>query len=103
MNFSNPQHSPLATRHSPFKVGLLGGSFNPIHNCHLTIAHHAYERLQLSQLLFIPTGDPPHKRDGSLAPANVRADMVRLAIADNPRFMVSDIELPLTGKSNSID
>lgn len=103
MNFPNPQHPPLAVHHSPLRLGLLGGSFNPIHNCHLTIAHHVHERMQLSQVLFIPTGNPPHKRDGSLAPANVRADMVRLAIAGNPRFMVSDIEIQRTGKSYSID
>ncbi|MDF0673358.1 MAG: nicotinate-nucleotide adenylyltransferase [Nitrospira sp.] len=103
MSFPRSKHSPLATRHSPLKLGLLGGSFNPIHNCHLSIAHHVHEWMQLSQLLFIPTGDPPHKQGGSLAPANVRVDMVRLAIADSPLFMVSDIEIQRTGKSYSID
>lgn len=59
--------------------------------------------MQLSQILFIPTGDPPHKRDGSLAPANLRFEMVRLAITDSPLFMVSDIEILRKGKSYSID
>ncbi len=95
--------SEASTKHVPLKVGLLGGSFNPIHNGHLTIARHVHESMQLSQVLFIPTGDPPHKRDGSLAPANVRLEMVRLAIADNPLFTVSDIEIRRTGKSYSID
>ncbi len=105
----HPALSPLrprseaSTKHSPLKVGLLGGSFNPIHNGHLTIAQHVHERMQLSQVVFIPTSDPPHKRDGSLAPANVRLEMVRLAIADNPLFTVSDIEMRRTGKSYSID
>ena len=103
MSFPGSNHSPLTTHHSPLKVGLLGGSFNPIHNGHLAIAQHVQERLQLSRVLFIPTGDPPHKRDGTLAPANVRLEMVRLAIADNPLFTVSDIELQRTGKSYSID
>jgi nicotinate-nucleotide adenylyltransferase len=114
MNSSSPDlrhpalspHRPLSeasTKHSPLKVGLLGGSFNPIHNGHLTIAQHVHERMQLSQVLFIPTGDPPHKRDGSLAPANVRLEMVRLAIADNPLFTVSDIEMQRKGKSYSIE
>jgi nicotinate-nucleotide adenylyltransferase len=85
------------------RLGLLGGSFNPIHNCHLAIAHQVHERMQLSQVLFIPTGDPPHKRDGSLAPADVRYEMVRLAIADSPLFMLSDIEIQRKGKSYSID
>ncbi len=100
MNFPNPQYSAHSTQRSvPHRLGLLGGSFNPIHNCHLAIAHYVYERMQLSQVLFIPTGDPPHKRDGSLAPANVRYEMVRLAIADSPLFMVSDIEIQRKGKS----
>jgi nicotinate-nucleotide adenylyltransferase len=105
----HPALSPLrlcseaSTKHSPLKVGLLGGSFNPIHNGHLAIARHVHERMQLSQVLFIPTGDPPHKRDGSLAPANVRLEMVRIAIADNPLFTVSDIEIQRKGKSYSID
>ncbi|MDF0651696.1 MAG: nicotinate-nucleotide adenylyltransferase [Nitrospira sp.] len=106
MNSSNPdfQHSALSTQHSPpQRLGLFGGSFNPIHNCHLTIAHHVHECMQLSQILFIPTGDPPHKQDGSLAPANVRIDMVRLAIADSPLLTVSDIEIQRRGKSYSID
>jgi nicotinate-nucleotide adenylyltransferase len=59
--------------------------------------------MQLSEVLFIPTGDPPHKRDGSLAPANVRLEMVRLAIADNPLFTVSEIEMQRKGKSYSIE
>ncbi|OQW34078.1 MAG: hypothetical protein A4E19_18885 [Nitrospira sp. SG-bin1] len=59
--------------------------------------------MQLSQILFIPTGDPPHKRDGSLAPATARLDMVRLAITDSPFFRVSDIEMQRKGKSYSID
>ncbi len=106
MNPSNPdlQYSARGPEHSPpQRLGLFGGSFNPIHNCHLAIAHHVHERLQLSQILFIPTGDPPHKRDGSLAPANVRSEMVRLAIADSSLFMVSDIEVQRKGKSYSID
>lgn len=104
MNCSNSQHLAPGTQHPiSLRLGLLGGSFNPIHNCHLTIAHHVYEHMQLSQVLFIPTGDPPHKRDDSLAPANVRYEMVRLAIADSPFFMVSDIEVQRKGKSYSID
>ena len=97
--------SPVHEQHQdlPFKIGLLGGSFNPIHNGHLTIAHHVYERMQLSGVLFIPNGDPPHKRDGSLAPANVRLEMVQLAIADSPLFHISDIEMQRNGKSYSID
>jgi nicotinate-nucleotide adenylyltransferase len=54
-------------------------------------------------VLFIPTGEPPHKQGGSLAPAKDRYEMVRLAIVDNPSFALSDIEIKRTGKSYSID
>ncbi|MBS0151132.1 MAG: nicotinate (nicotinamide) nucleotide adenylyltransferase [Nitrospira sp.] len=104
MNVSNPQHSALnAQSSSPQRLGLLGGSFNPIHNGHLTIAHQVYERLQLTRVLFIPTGDPPHKQSGSLAPAQTRLKMVELAIAETPGFEVSALELHRVGKSYSID
>jgi nicotinate-nucleotide adenylyltransferase len=85
------------------RLGLFGGSFNPIHNGHLAIARDVRERMQLSRILFIPTGDPPHKPNRSLAPASVRLEMVRLAIADTPVFNVSPIEVHRTGKSYSID
>ena len=85
------------------RLGILGGSFNPIHNGHLAIAGHVLDKLQLDRVLFIPTGDPPHKRDGSLAPAKDRYEMVRLAIADTPSFGLSDLELRRTGKSYTID
>ncbi|HSA85463.1 MAG TPA: nicotinate-nucleotide adenylyltransferase [Nitrospira sp.] len=103
MSFPKSKHSPLPTSRSLLKLGLLGGSFNPVHNGHLTIASHVHERLQLSQIIFIPTGDPPHKRGGSLAPADVRSEMVRLAIAECPFFTVSDIEIRRKGTSYSID
>lgn len=98
-----PEHSALTTQHLPLKLGLLGGSFNPIHNGHLTIARMVLDKLRLDQVLFIPTGEPPHKRDGSMAPAKDRHEMVRLAIDGAPSFDLSDIEIRRTGKSYSID
>jgi nicotinate-nucleotide adenylyltransferase len=86
------------------RLGLLGGSFNPVHYGHLGIARHARETLQLDQVVFIPTGDPPHKRNQTLAPARDRYEMVRLAIAGAaPYFSVSDTEVLRKGKSYSID
>jgi nicotinate-nucleotide adenylyltransferase len=85
------------------RLGLLGGSFNPIHNCHLTIAAETRDALGLDRVLFIPTGDPPHKASDSLAPGVHREAMVRLAIKDEPFFGISDIELRRAGKSYSID
>jgi nicotinate-nucleotide adenylyltransferase len=85
------------------KIGLFGGTFNPIHNCHLTIAAQIRERLSLDRILFMPAGDPPHKPQGDLAPAQHRLEMVRLAIATDPAFAVSDFEVRRQAKSYSID
>jgi nicotinate-nucleotide adenylyltransferase len=98
-----PEPSALTSQHAVLKLGLFGGSFNPIHNGHLALASHVLDKLQLDRVLFLPTGDPPHKRDGSLAPAKDRYEMVRLAIADTPSFELSDVELRRSGKSYTID
>lgn len=95
----NTQHSALSFS----RLGLLGGSFNPIHTCHLSIAHQVRETLGLSRVLFIPSGDPPHKHDASLAPAEARFTMVQLATAGIPYFEVSALELQRKGKSYSVD
>ena len=85
------------------KLGLYGGSFNPIHRCHLIVADAAYRRLGLDVVLFIPTGDPPHKPSSELIPSAHRLEMVRLAIAPYPYFQISDIETRGSNKSYSID
>lgn len=85
------------------KLGLLGGSFNPVHNGHLAIARQTREALGLDQILFIPTSQPPHKHNGSLAPAQDRYEMVRLAIDADPTLAISDVEILRPGKSYSID
>ena len=85
------------------RLGLLGGTFNPVHNGHLAIARQTRDALGLDQVLFIPTGDPPHKPEVTLAPAIDRYEIVRLAIASDPFFAVSDVELRRLGKSYSVD
>jgi nicotinate-nucleotide adenylyltransferase len=85
------------------RIGLLGGTFNPIHNGHLTIARQTRELLGLDRILFIPTGDPPHKLEKDLAPAKDRYEMARLAIAEEPAFVISDVETRRPGKSYSVD
>lgn len=87
----------------PIRLGLLGGTFNPVHNGHLAIARQALEALGLDQILFIPASDPPHKPDRNLAPATDRYEMVRLAIASETSFVLSDVEMRRPGKSYSID
>lgn len=85
------------------RLGLLGGTFNPIHICHLTIAAQARDHLSLDRILFIPAGDPPHKPHESLAPAPHRREMVKLAIEHEPTFALSEVELRRPAKSYSID
>ena len=85
------------------RLGLLGGSFDPVHNGHLSIAQQTREALGLDQILFIPTSHPPHKPTDSLAPVHHRYEMVRLAIASDPSLVISDVEIRRPGKSYSID
>jgi len=85
------------------RLGLYGGTFNPIHHCHLLVAETAQTRLGLDTILFIPTGDPPHKPSSDIMPVLHRMEMVRLAIAPYPAFQVSDLEITKPGLSYTID
>ena len=85
------------------RVAVLGGSFNPIHYGHLLLADDVCEQLALDRVLFVPAASPPHKPLTLLAPAAHRFEMVRRAIADNPRFGVSDVELRRSGPSYTVD
>jgi nicotinate-nucleotide adenylyltransferase len=85
------------------KIGLMGGTFNPIHLAHLRIAEEARELCALERLVFIPVADPPHKPLAGEVPFEQRYEMVRLAIAGNPVFELSDIEARRAGKSYSVD
>ena len=85
------------------RIGILGGTFNPIHRGHLHIAEHTRARLNFDQILFIPTGDPPHKSLKTLAPAPHRLAMVKLAIQEHPHFRVSEIEIYSSETCYTID
>ncbi len=85
------------------RLGLFGGTFNPIHLGHLRAAEEVRESLQLDRLLFIPAARPPHKNATAVTPFAVRLEMVRLAVADHEQFEVSDIENQRPDKSYSID
>jgi nicotinate-nucleotide adenylyltransferase len=85
------------------RTAVFGGSFNPIHFGHLLIADEMLEQLALERVLFVPAASPPHKRATSLAPAEDRCEMVRLAVAGHARFAVSDIELRRRGPSFTVD
>jgi len=85
------------------RVGILGGTFNPIHIGHLTIAQMVREQLKLDKILFIPSNLPPHKSGKNVVSAKDRYHMVRLAIRGNPHFEVSNFEIKKEGKSYSIE
>lgn len=85
------------------RVGILGGTFDPIHFGHLAIAEDCWARLGLDEVQFVPAGDPPHKQGRAISPARDRLAMVELAIADNPHFRLSRIDVDRPGLSYSVD
>jgi len=84
------------------RIGLFGGTFNPIHLGHLRVAEEAREALNLAQVVFIPAADPPHKEREGIAPFADRLAMVRLAVAEHPGFAVSDCEAERDAPSYSL-
>jgi nicotinate-nucleotide adenylyltransferase len=85
------------------RIGILGGTFDPIHYGHLAIAEEVAEALELDKVLFVPASLPPHKLHEYVSPAEERAAMVALAIAGNPRFELCRIELDRAGSSYTAD
>jgi nicotinate-nucleotide adenylyltransferase len=85
------------------RLGILGGTFDPIHSGHLILAEQLKEELKLQKVIFIPSANPPHKVNHPISPAKDRMKMVKLAIRDNPDFLISDLELKRKGKSYTID
>jgi nicotinate-nucleotide adenylyltransferase len=84
-------------------LGVFGGTFDPIHLGHLRAAEQVVELLGLERLLFVPSGEPPHKRAEGLAPARLRLEWVRRAVAGNKRFEVDALEVERAGPSFSVD
>jgi nicotinate-nucleotide adenylyltransferase len=85
------------------RVGILGGTFNPPHLGHLVAAQEAYRELELDQVLLIPAGTPPHKPVEDEPGARHRLELCRLAVGDDDRFSVSDLELQRDGPSYTVD
>ena len=75
------------------RLGIFGGTFNPPHIGHLIIAQTALEELKLDKIIFMPSGNPPHKTDGDVIDASHRFNMTKLLIKDNPSFDILDIEV----------
>ena len=85
------------------KIGLFGGTFDPIHVGHLIIAETIFSDFLLDRIFFIPTAVPPHKNSDSVSPTDRRLEMVKLAVEDRSGFDVSDTELQRGGVSYTID
>ncbi|GAB4518623.1 MAG: nicotinate-nucleotide adenylyltransferase [Anaerolineae bacterium] len=84
------------------RLGILGGTFDPPHNAHLILAQHAYEELSLDKVLFVPAGVPPHKKTTRTS-VDDRLTMLQLAIADEPHFELSRVEVDRPGPHYTID
>lgn len=85
------------------RVGLFGGTFDPPHAGHLSIARDAAEVLKLDEILWMPAGEPPHKQQADVTPAPIRLAMVRAAASVDPRFQVSSLEIERDGLSYTVD
>ena len=86
-----------------FRCGLYGGCFNPVHNGHLAVARAAMTFLQLDQLIFIPSGQPPMKARAALLPGTHRLAMLQLALAAEQGMSVSAVEISRAGPSFTVD
>ena len=85
------------------RVGIMGGTFNPVHMAHLILAENAYRDQGLDEILFIPNCDPPHKVGLGTLPAAIRYEMLELAVDEIPYFTVTDMEIRRQGLSYTSD
>jgi len=85
------------------KLGVLGGSFDPVHTGHLIVAQDVLTALSLDEVILMPASTPPHKRDKHLAPALDRLEMINLATESNPQLRSTDIEITRGGVSYTVD
>ncbi len=91
------------SRQMPPKIGLFGGTFNPLHLGHLQVAKDVLQQFDLDQIHFIPCALPPHKTNEPLAEAGHRLEMVRLSVIDQPELTASDVEIKRKGPSYTCD
>ena len=85
------------------KIGIMGGTFDPIHYAHLATAEFIRTKYKLDKILFIPSGNPPHKTDRYVMDKNHRYNMVLLSTMTNENFEVSSMEIDKVGKSYTVD
>ena len=84
------------------RLGIYGGTFDPIHYGHLVLAEQCREQCQLDEVWFVPAAQPPHKLDVKISPAKARCEMIEFAIAGHPHFRLSRLELERTGPSFTV-
>lgn len=84
-------------------IGVLGGTFDPVHIGHLILAEEVRARLNLAEILFVPAGQPWLRVDSPISPAEHRVEMVRLAITDKPYFKLSTMEIERAGPTYTVD
>jgi nicotinate-nucleotide adenylyltransferase len=84
-------------------IGIMGGTFNPIHKGHLALAHAAMREYALNQIIFIPSGKPPHKALGEVIDKEDRFNMIKLAIGKKKKYSISRLELDRPGYSYAVD
>lgn len=104
--YSNAYYSDAPyerAKERPQSLGILGGSFNPVHWGHIYLAKLAMDRFALTRVLLLPSGDPPHKPEKGMLSACHRLAMVRLAAEELPGLTVSDMEVRRRGKTYSVD
>jgi nicotinate-nucleotide adenylyltransferase len=94
---------PLLTSDELMRIGLLGGTFDPVHYGHLLLAESCREQGRLDEVWFVPAAVPPHKQNQTLSSAAARLEMLRLAVGGHEAFRVSEIELTRGGVSYTVD
>ena len=99
MNTQRSIDRPPVTR----RIGVMGGTFDPVHYGHLVIAEEVHAALHLSEVVFIPAGQPPHKTGHRITETQHRLAMLELALASNPHFRISLMEIERTGPSYTVD
>ncbi len=85
------------------RTGIMGGTFNPVHLAHLVLAEQALEQFALDEIMFLPSRQPAYKEKAEILPDEVRYKLLQLAIAGQPRFYVSDLELKREGTTYTAD
>jgi nicotinate-nucleotide adenylyltransferase len=85
------------------RLGVFGGTFDPVHMVHLVLAEQCREQARLDRVLFVPAARPPHKRDVALSPFARRVEMLQLAVSGHPVFQISEIEKDRPGPSFTAD